>query len=415
MTIYDFSLKSYFEGFKNIKTLVRYRRSSRGLTKVKVSADLNIPFTTYRRLEDDPNYKNEETLHKTAEFFNIDYNIDSVLVRSIHDAFNDFFNYTYFGNIKNQEKVFNKLMSKYDNCKNNILLVTLNLAKFIYFISNVKFNDKMTEINELIEFLNFFTEIMPLEHQIVYNTYLCSYYAYVNNRSSLEELAYKTIRLSADSDTLKTIVIYQLSIIYFMLKEWQMSLYYAMQIKGKLEYTNNFNRLIYLKYNIAMIFYKLKNYDEAVDYLQNILNYVITEDNYRLEYNSMLLLIYCLIRQQKLDVALIYLEQLYKDNENKGELLMLLSYLYHKNNNQDGYVNCMKSIELKHENNELYDGYYYTAKVIEALNEQEGTEKLKIVYKKAEEYFPSLSYCNFICLIKQECAAILKRTNLEFV
>jgi hypothetical protein len=75
----------------------------------------------------------------------------------------------------------------------------------------------------------------------------------------------------------------------------------------------------------------------------------------------------------------------------------------------------MKSIELKHENNELYDGYYYTAKVIEALNEQEGTEKLKIVYKKAEEYFPSLSYCNFICLIKQECAAILKRTNLEFV
>ncbi|HHU56469.1 MAG TPA: helix-turn-helix transcriptional regulator, partial [Acholeplasmataceae bacterium] len=115
MAIFDFNLTQYFEGYRYIAVMAKYLRTKNRQTRVKVASELNIPITTYRRLEEDKNFRNEAIIKKVANHFNLEMKVDYEFISKINDDFNEFYNSTYFGDIEYQEKMYTKLMLNFDS------------------------------------------------------------------------------------------------------------------------------------------------------------------------------------------------------------------------------------------------------------------------------------------------------------
>jgi hypothetical protein len=250
--------------------------------------------------------------------------------------------------------------------------------------------------------LDNFYDDMTLPHKIIYNSYLCGYYAYLNEKNDMEDLASNTLKLAETDEVLKTVIIYQLSIYYYLLKDWSTSLYYAIKAKDGLVYTNNFNRLLYLKFNMASIFYKLSNYIESLDTLDKILIWTSFNQSDRLEYNSTLLSCYCLSRMNRYQDASTNLLKLYSRNMNKGELVMFLLYIYYKLDDKKNFDQHWLLINKIYNEDMLYDGYYNISAFIDILYEHNRLEVVKKSYKDLEKDFNEIPYCNLVDIIKEE-------------
>jgi transcriptional regulator with XRE-family HTH domain len=401
MAIFDFELLTYFEGYRYITSMAKYLRIKNKMTRIKVSQDLKIPITSYRRLEEDRNYKNESSIKKVANYFNIAIDIDKDLILKVNDDFNEFYNCTFFGDIVFQQRMYNKLMLNYEQCKDNILLIPLLLAKLIYYISNIKFNENKKEIEEIISILDNFYDDMTLPHKIIYNSYVCGYHAYFNQKSEMEDLAFNTMKLAETDEALKTVIIYQLSINYYFLKDWSTSLYYAIKARDGLVYTNNFNRLLYLKFHMATIFYLLSNFTEALDTLDKILVWTSFNQNDRLDYNSSLLTCYCLLRMGKYPETKNRLTTLYNRNSTKGELVMFMLYVYYKLDEKENFEQHWKLINDIYQNDMLYEGYYNISSFINLLY-QHNKSDIRKNYKNLEKDFNLIPFCNLVDIIKAE-------------
>lgn len=405
MAIFDFNLTQYFEGYRYIAVMAKYLRTKDRQTRVKVASELNIPITTYRRLEEDKNFKNEVIIKKVANHFNLELNVDYEFISKINDDFNEFYNSTYFGDIEYQEKMYAKLMLNFDACQNSLLLIPMNLAKIVYYISNARLVKNFGELKSVIDLLDYFYDDMSLPHKIIYNSYKIGYHAFYYNRLAVEDLAFKTLKLAEGNEFLKTVINYQMSLAYYICKDWSTSLYYAMKAIDGLVYTNNFNRLLYLKFSMAQIFYQLQNYLEALDILEKLIVWTSFNNVRRLEFNSILLSSYCLTRLQRYNEAMDSLLKLSIIDHHREELVVFMLYLCYKLNDELGFEGQWHIIENMEKNNEAFRGYYDLATLILHLKNNEPNSVLKKVYKAIEENFKSLSFCNLLYIIKEEYEA----------
>lgn len=409
MAIFDFELTKYFEGYRYITTMAKYLRTTSRLTRVKVAQVLNVPITTYRRLEEDVNFRNEDIIKLVANHFHIEMKIDYELISKVNDDFNEFYSSTYFGDIDYQEKMYRKLMTNLNQCQNSLLIIPMNLAKLVYYISNARFKERYDELKTAIDILNYFYENMSLSHKIIFNSYMLGYHSFTENKRVMEETAFKTLKMAEGDEFLKTVITYQMSLAYYIFKDWATSLYYAMKAIDGLVYTNNFNRLLYLKFSMSQIFYQLENYLEALDMLEKILVWTSFNNSQRLQYNCLLLSSYCLTRLKRYNEAKDNLIQLSVINHQKGELLMFMLYLCYKMNDTAGVNEQWYIIEKMNRTFELYVGYYNISSFIMLLKEKATRDVLRKAYRNLDNDFKSLPYCNLIDIIKKEYEEMISK------
>ena len=122
MAIFDFDLTQYFEGYRYIAVMAKYLRTKDRQTRVKVASELNIPITTYRRLEEDKNFKNEVIIKKVANHFNLVLNVDYEFISKINDDFMNFATALTLVTLNIKEKVC-QINANFDTCRNSLLLI----------------------------------------------------------------------------------------------------------------------------------------------------------------------------------------------------------------------------------------------------------------------------------------------------
>lgn len=94
-------------------------RKNKKITQNKISSELNIPITTYKRYENEERTPNIETLIKLANFYNV--SLDYLVGRNFNNE---------FGYLNEQEKMLLNIFKKL-NSQNQLKLVAEATGMFI--------------------------------------------------------------------------------------------------------------------------------------------------------------------------------------------------------------------------------------------------------------------------------------------
>lgn len=271
--VFKIELERYFNDYRYVTSLVKYLRSKQKLTRIKVANDLRIPFTSYRRIEEDPNFKNVEYISRVVKYFNINDNFDIELIKKLDNDLALFIHSILYG-YKDFITFYYEIISHKEKCKNSFLMIFINLTEFIYqtYLLN---KEELLKMNEVIDFINSFLDELVEEHRFIFELFKSTYYAIMNDKNEASECHIKVLSYMDKNRKLAPFVYSQLCGNYILLQDWTNALIYAVKSRNLLFETDNYYKLIQNRLAHAEIFYNMKNYEEAVSILESLSSFLI--------------------------------------------------------------------------------------------------------------------------------------------
>lgn len=323
MFVFKFDLEDYFKNNRYITSLVKYFREKNKLTRLKVSKDLDIPFTTYRRIEEDSNFKNSKYINLVADYFNINQNINDELITNLNYNLGLFFHSIIYG-YRNIEQPYQNIIRLEEECKQSFLMIFINLTQIAYHVV-MKDIKELNVIEDKLELISFMLDELKEKHQFLFYLFLSSYYALYLDSENVNKYHVQVISYLEKFPSLKAFTYCQITHNYILLEDWTNALFYALKAKDLLIETDNYYGLIYNRFHFAEIFFNIRNYDEAMNILNSLGAFLILHQNDLIPLESKVLhsSLYILLNKEK-----EILEIMNQDEDDSVELKIIRLYIY---------------------------------------------------------------------------------------
>ncbi len=324
MFIFEFNLQDYFKSYRYITSLVRFFREKQDLTRLKVSKDLDIPFTSYRRIEEDPNFKNINYINRVADYFNINRNISNELVSNLNTSLERFYHALIYG-FKDIEEPYQRIISLEDECKHSFLMIFIYMAKFTYYV--VKKDVKsLIEFDEHINMILFMFDELQHKHQFILYLFLSTYYSLLLDYENTAKTHVKVLSYLDEFTNLKAFTFRQITHNYIILEDWTNALFYALKTKDLLIVTDNYYGLIINRLHFAEVFFNIRNYDEALNILNSLGSFLILHESHLIPLEAKVLhsSLYLLLNKEKELINILN-----RDKTEVNELKLIRLYIYY--------------------------------------------------------------------------------------
>ncbi|MGD9910581.1 MAG: tetratricopeptide repeat protein [Candidatus Izemoplasmatales bacterium] len=413
MTIYDFSCAFYFKENFDKLVMIEYLKKKDQVTQKEINESAKIATSNYRRAQLKGFIGYEEMVDKMANYLNIQTKIDPSTIEELDQNFSRFYTSVCFSQSDEVKKHFDSINEKKALYENSILMIEFYLAQLIFYITDINYSRQMhrEKQNEAIAFLSNFVDKMSSEHRFLYYDFMCTKSAIEKDRENVVHYARLTSYLAVNYPELEPTANYHISFSYSLISDFINALIYANKALPKLEEQLNYVRAVFCRVNIAALYKKLGNIDEAKRLLRKNLVYIsyskldkllratelnyadclLMEENYSeaLEHYNIILdgvlkkpdyesimKTYCLYKLNRIDEANNYtveLELLHKDKKYNYEYLSLIQFFRSYFNKEDNLDKAYRTAE------EQMPGYALRGSYIQELAKSlfEGTNNKK--------------------------------------
>ncbi len=375
MTIYDFSCAFYFKENFDKLVMIEYLKKKDQVTQKEINESTKIATSNYRRAQLKGFIGYEEMVDKIASYLKIQTRIDQSVIEELDHNFSCFYTSVCFSQTDEIKKHFDLINEKRPLYENSILMIVYYLAQLIFYITDINYSRQMhrEKQDEAIAFLQNFVDKMSSEHRFLYYDFMCTKSAIQKDRENVVHYARLTSYLGVNYPELEPTANYHISFSYSLVGDFINALIYANKSLPKLEEQLNYIRAVFCRVNIAALYKKLGNIDEAKRLLKKNLVYIsyskldkllratelnyadclLMEFNYKdaLEHYNIILdgilkkpdyesimktySLYMLNRIDEANEYTIYLEKLHKDNQYSYEYLSLILFFRSYFNKED--------------------------------------------------------------------------------
>lgn len=385
MTIYDFSCAFYFKENFDKLVMIEYLKKKDQITQKEINESTKIATSNYRRAQIKGFIGYEEMVDKMASYLKIQTKIEQSIIDELDENFSRFYTSVCFSQTDEVKKYFDLIVEKRPLYENSILMIVYYLAQLIFYITDINYTRQMhrEKQDEAIAFLQNFVDKMSSEHRFLYYDFMSTKSAIEKDHDNVVHYARLTAYLSVNYPELEPTANYHISFSYSLVGDFINALIYANKALPKLEEQLNYVRAVFCRVNIAALYKKLGNIDEAKRLLKKNLVYIsyskldkllrATELNYAdcllMEYNykgalehyniildtilkkpdyESIMKTYCMYMLKKVDEAneyTIYLEGLHKENKYSYEYLSIIQFFRSYFNKEDNLEIAYKLAE----------------------------------------------------------------------
>lgn len=385
MTIYDFTSDFYFRDNYDKIVMIDYVKKIDQVTQKEINDAMSIPVSNYRRAQQKGFLGYGQMLDKIASYLKIKTNFQASEIEELDHNFSRFYTCICFSQEEDANHYYQKIIEKRPQYENSILMITVYLAQLVHYLTDINYtrNLNIQKQEEAIEYLRSFVDKMSNEHRFLFYEYMSTYSAIKKDVDNVVHYARLTSYLGVNYPDLEPTANYHISFSYSLVSDFINALIYANKALPKLEEQLNYNKAVLARVNIAALYKKLGNIDEAKRLLKKNLvhmsfnsihklkratelNYadcLLMEHNYKgaLEHYNIILTeilmkpdyesimrTYCMYQLNKIDDANAYtveLQMLEKEKKYPMEYLSLILFFRSYFNKEDNLDQAYKAAE----------------------------------------------------------------------
>lgn len=392
MTIYDFSCSFYFRENYDKLVMIEYEKKQKQITQKEINEATGIATSSYRRAQLKNFAGYDDMVDKISSYLDIKTKTSQLTIDELDNNFSRFYTCICFAQESEAEFYYNKIIEKLPEYENSILLIVYYLAQLIYYITGNNYSSTLhrQKQDEAIDFLQGFVDKMSSEHRFLYYNYMCIKSAVNKNRENVIHYARLTAYLSINYQELEPTVNYHISFSYSLVGDFINALIYANKALPKLEEQLNYERAIFCRTNIAALYKKLGNIDEAKRLLRKNLIYITFSNLEKLKRSTELNYADCLLMEYNYNDALehydIILEKLLKKPDYES---IMRTYCLYKLNKLDEANEYSKELVLL--NREDKYPFEYLSLILFFRSYFNKEDNLDEAYRIAEKEMPGYS------------------------
>ena len=390
MTIHDFTCAFYFKENYDKLVMIEYLKKRDSITQKEINDATKIAPSNYRRAQLKGFVGYEEIVDKIADYLHIQTKIDQSVIDEIDYNFSHFYTSICFSQTDAAKKFYDLIEEKRALYENSILMIEYHLAQLIFYITDINYSRNMNRIKqqESIDYLKNFIDKMSSEHRFLFYDYMTTNSAINRNPEYVIHYARLTSYLAVNYPELEPTANYHISFSYSLVGDFINALIYANKALPKLEEQLNYTRAVFCRVNIAALYKKLGNIDEAKRLLQKNLVYITYSKLDKLLRATELNYADCLLMENNYTQALVHYNVILKDILKKPdyESIMAVFCMFRLNNIDEGNKYVNELVLLEKENKFPYE-YLTLILFFKAYFNKESN--VDDVYKVAEENMPS--------------------------
>lgn len=388
MIYYDFKIQKYFEDYRYLVAYINFSRMSSKISKKQMQHDNQISHATFRRAEVTNFVDHFELLSKLADYFGSSAEYDMEIIKELNNNFNLLYTYLYLNDLENMELYFKKIEEKKNIYEKSVLYSIYHFAKLIYYVSS-PLRVEINAINESIEILKLFRDDLLDVFSFLLDVYIFCYYSLIHDKDNVVKYAKKVYLELPKYPRLVPMILYQMSLNYYLINDYANCIFYSLEALPKLEEDLNYNRAICSNLNIAICFERLNNTVKCREILNKIFLHMMSNKIPRFEYLVKLTQANCCVSEENYQEAIDIFKELEDKRNVKGENSLMLLYCYYKMNNKNAFENLALFLEDEFKNHNFYSGYYDVVLLLDAMikhNKKAMAENLKIAEKSFSYY-----------------------------
>ncbi len=354
MTLYDFSCGYYFQNHQEILVMVDYFKKLKQITQKEINETTGIPKSNFLRAQHKEFDGYDEIVAKMAEYFQIPTILNPSIITEFDELFSLFYTCVCFSKVEEAKTYYDIIVSKADLYKNSILWVPYHLMELIYYVTEVNYTNVVNyvKLDESVEFLKNFVDRMSSEHRFLYYEYMTCYWAFKKDKEQVVHYARLTIYLGTNYHELEPNANYHVSFSYSLIGDFINALIYANKALPKLEEQLNYNKAVFCRINIATLYKKLGNIDEAKRLLKKNLIYMTFYNVDRLIRATHLNYADCLFSEKNYKEAikhyLIIVNDIIKREDYESIMITYCLYQAEDKKAASAYVNKLIGLNEKH-------------------------------------------------------------------
>lgn len=392
MTIYDFSCAFYFRDNYDKLVMIDFLKKKTQVTQKEINEATKIATSSFRRAQQKDFVGYDDMVDKIASHLNIRTRVDQSIIDELDDNFSRFYTCVCFSQSEEAKKYYEIISEKRPEYENTILMIVYYLAQLIYNITDINYSRLMhrEKQDEAIEFLQDFVDKMSSEHRFLYYDYMCAKSAINKNRDNVIHYARLTSYLAVNYHELEPTANYHISFSYSMVGDFINALIYANKALPKLEEQLNYERAVFCRSNIAALYKKLGNIDEAKRLLKKNLVYITFSKLEKLMRATELNYADCLLMEYNYEDALkhydIILDTILKKPDYES---IMRTYCLYKSNRIDEANEY--TVELQLLNREEKYSFEYLSLILFFRSYFNKEDNLDVAYHIAEQEMPGYS------------------------
>ena len=399
---------------------IQYQVESSDSTLKGLLEDIGIPMTSYAYARKNGFLKSRKITDALIDYFNVSLEINQNDLSTLKELVWGAITESYFisaENLRNIQVELAKVKPKVRHTPLYLLYCLAYLSSMDHFVAKDKHKEELE--NEIIPFVEFVKTTVSKDLQYFYLFSLTEYYLVTDK----DDLAITLIPQYEELDPyvderLKTMGYYDLFTLFALNENYPRALRYLDQCHELCFKYYNIKRLQTIRQNQTAIYYRSKNYEEALSNSLGDLLYIYRQDpqENKVFFKSMIVIIV---------TSLIYLER-YEEALEKVELffefqvedfydqaLLLKRYCYYKLNDETGYQSLKaqedKLLNGESKSNNIYDTLATLIDMLNRKNKKEMRlfgEKLKPLTKDTMS-----PYLKLIGLLIDDYTVYLKEVN----
>lgn len=395
MTIYEFSCDFYFQQRMDVLVMVEYFKKVQSVTQKDINDATSIPKSNFRRAQQKNFEGYDDIIDKMAHYFGIPTTVPPSELELLNDNFSHFYTCICFSKFKEAEIYYHKIINRFEQYQNSILLIPYYLAQLIYHVSEVNYTNVVnhTKIDEASQFIKHFVDRLSNEHRFLYYEYMCAYAGMVKDSEKVIHFARLTIYLASNYPELEPTANYHVSFAYSLISDFINALIYANKALPKLEEQLNYMKAVFCRMNIATFYKKLGNVDEAKRMLKKNLIYLNFNEIPRLNRVTYLNYADCCLIENQYDEALKYytkiIDSILKKHDYESILMVYCAYQVNQMDFANAVVHTLKNLHA-----ESKYSYEYLSLVLffESVYTKQPVDVIEKRYLEAESQFNGYRY-----------------------
>lgn len=395
MTIYEFSCDFYFQQHYDVLVMVEYLKKVRQITQKDINEAAAIPKSNFRRAQMKEFDGYEDIIQKMADHLGIPTNIDRSVIAELDELFSRFYTSICFSVFKDAEIHYRSIQNHFAEYENSILLVPYYLAQLIYHVSEVNYTNKVNheKINEAIRFLKHFVDKMSNEHRFLYYEYMAAYAGIMKDQEKVVHFARLTVYLAANYAELEPTANYHVSFSYSLVGDFINALIYANKALPKLEDQLNYTKAVFCRMNIATLYKKLGNIDEAKRMLKKNLVYLNFNELPRLDRVTYLNYADCCLIEKNYAEAIKYYNKIINTISKRHDYeSIMLVYGYYMMNQTETANAVVFELQEQNRQEKFSAEYLSLIEFFHAYFNQAPFEEIEAKYRKAEALMPGYRF-----------------------
>jgi tetratricopeptide (TPR) repeat protein len=279
--------------------MIEYQKKCQQITQKEINEATGIPVSNYRRAQTKGFIGYGKMVEKIAEYLHIQTKIDPEVIEELDRNFSRFYTCVSFSRVEEAKLAFVSIEKNREKYENSILMIVFYLAQLIYYITDINYtrNINMKKQEEAVDFLQNFVNKMSNEHRFLYYEYMATHSAMKKDPENVVHYCRLTSYLAVNFVNLEPTANYHISFSYSLIGDFINALIYANKALPKLEEELNYDKAFLCRVNIATLYKKLGNIDEAKRLLKKNLVYVSFNNNNKLKRATLLNYADCLMME----------------------------------------------------------------------------------------------------------------------